>query len=179
MLDPPPRAGEYRTVVSDPPWRYDNTSTRGAADDHYETLSVAELKRLPVADWVAPSAHLYLWTTTNFLPRAFGLMRSWGFEYVTNLVWVKPQMGMGNYFRISHEHVLFGAALPRVRTREKDQVSWFNANRMKHSAKPEAFYRVVERMSYGPMLDMFSRGRSNQLTTDENEPDWDTWGLEA
>ncbi len=186
-MEPPPRAGQYLTIVSDPPWRYDNASTRGHATTtekgrwrgHYETMTVKEMKKLPVKDWIAPGAHLYLWTTTNFLRRGFSLMEAWGFEYVTNLVWIKPQMGMGNYFRISHEHVLFGAALPRQRTKRKNQMSWFKAARGEHSAKPEDFYRMVESMSEGPMLDMFSRGRSNQTSLGEGEADWDTWGLEA
>lgn len=177
VLPSPPRAGEYRTVVSDPPWRYDNSSTRGAAEDHYLTMSIAELKRLPVAEWIAPSAHLYLWTTTNFLERAFSVMRAWGFEYVTNLVWVKPQMGMGNYFRISHEHILFGASLPRKRTQVKDVKSWFKEPRAKHSAKPESFYDLVERSSEGPYLDMFGRP-PEQLSARLNGA-WDLWGLEA
>jgi N6-adenosine-specific RNA methylase IME4 len=174
-LAAPPRAGEYRTLVSDPPWRYENKRTRNAAARQYETMTIAELKRLPVAEWMAPQAHVYLWTTTNFLPRAFSVLTAWGFEYVTNLVWVKPQIGMGNYFRVSHEHVLFGARPPRQRTKRRDEMSWFSADRRLHSAKPDAFYRMVERMSYGPMLDMFSRGR--QLTIDGEK--WDTWGLQA
>lgn len=172
-LAPPTRAGEYLTIVSDPPWRYDNKRTRGAAEDHYETLSIAELKRLPVSDWAAPGAHLYLWTTTNFLPRAFSLLPAWGFEYVTNLVWTKPQMGMGNYFRISHEHVLFGVKPPRRRTRNNGTMSWFKAPRTKHSAKPERFIDLVEHSSSPPYLDMFSRGQGRL------GGEWDTWGLEA
>lgn len=173
MLPPPPRVGQYRTVVADPPWRYDNTSTRGAAEDHYETLTIAELKRLPVAEWIAPGAHLYLWTTTSFLDRTFSVLPAWGFEYVTNLVWVKPQMGMGNYFRVSHEHVLFGATRPRTRTLNKSTMSWFEASREKHSAKPESFYDLVERSSPAPRLNMFSRGQGRL------NGEWDQWGLEA
>ena len=171
----PARAGEYRTVVSDPPWRYDNASTRGAAENHYRTLTIADLKRLPVGDWVTPGAHIYLWTTTNFLDRSFSVLRAWGFEYVTNLVWVKPQMGMGNYFRVGHEHVLFGARRPRTRTRARNLISWWQAPRTAHSAKPESFYDIVERASFPPYLDMFSR-RQAQLF---GRGDWDRWGLEA
>ena len=136
-------------------------------------MTVAEMKRLPVEDWIAPGAHLYLWTTTNFLPRAFSLMTAWGFEYVTNLVWVKPQMGMGNYFRISHKHVLFGVSPPRKRTNNRATMSWFEAKRQKHSAKPVEFYGLVERASSPPYLDMFSRMQTN------GNQHWDAWGLEA
>jgi N6-adenosine-specific RNA methylase IME4 len=159
-------------IVSDPPWRYENASTRNAADRQYETMTVPELKRLPVGEWAAPEAHLYLWTTTNFLPRAFSLLETWGFTYVTNLVWVKPQIGMGNYFRVSHEHVLFGRR-GKLRTNSRSVRTVFTADRTRHSAKPEVFYDIVEEASSPPYLDMFSRrqARLNGF--------WDTWGLEA
>lgn len=172
-LPDPPRSGSYRTLVVDPPWRYDNASTRGAAEDHYATMTVRELKQLDVGSWVAPGGHVYLWTTTNFIDRSFSLLAAWGFEYVTNLVWVKPQMGMGNYFRVSHEHILFGIKPPRERTRNKSTMSWFEAPRTKHSAKPEAFYDLVENSSHPPYLDVFSR-RQGRLNGE-----WDAWGLEA
>jgi hypothetical protein len=33
----------YRTIVADPPWRYSNRASRGAAENHYPTLSVGQL----------------------------------------------------------------------------------------------------------------------------------------
>ena len=68
------------------------------------TNLVKEVVRPKAAD----RAHLYLWSTSSHLPEAFAVMEAWGFEYKTYLVWVKPQMGMGNYFRVSTELVLFG-----------------------------------------------------------------------
>jgi len=101
--------GQYATIVADPPWRYGNTSTRGAAEDHYQTMTIDELCELDIArERAAGQAHLYLWTTAGHLPEAFRVMEAWDFTYKTYLVWVKPQMGMGNYFRVSTELVLFG-----------------------------------------------------------------------
>jgi len=138
----------------------------------YETMTVPEIKALPVGEWVDDEAHLYLWTTTNFLPRAFSVLEAWGFVYVTNLVWAKPQLGMGNYFRVGHEHVLFGRR-GKLRTKSRRLTTVFTADRQRHSAKPELFFDLVEEASEPPYLDMFSRGqaRLNGL--------WDTWGLEA
>lgn len=170
-MEPPPRAGEYRTIVADPPWRYENTSTRNAAEKVYGTMTVAEMKRLPVAEWAAGEAHIYVWTTTNFLPRTFSLLTAWGFEYVSNLVWVKPQLGMGNYFRICHEHVLFGRR-GSLRTRSRSVRSTFTADRTAHSAKPELFFDMVEEASEPPYLEMFARSR-------RLNPEWDYWGNEA
>jgi N6-adenosine-specific RNA methylase IME4 len=157
----------YPTIVIDPPWRYDNIATRGAAEDHYPTMSLDELAalHLPAAD----NAHLYLWTTNGFLRQAFDLVDAWQFSYKTCLTWTKPQIGMGNYFRNNTEHVLF-AVRGRQPTLRNDCPTWFQADRTRHSAKPESFYDIVETSSPGPWLEMFARRRRFG---------WATWGNEA
>jgi N6-adenosine-specific RNA methylase IME4 len=172
----PPRTnaqGAYGALVVDPPWRYGNAATRGAAEDHYRTMSLSELLKLP--DTCPPLAesvdsHLYLWTTAGMLLEAFDVLHAWGYTYKTNLVWVKPQIGMGNYFRVSHEHILFGVRGSAGRTRDKALRSWFEAPRERHSRKPLAFYDLVEKASPGPYVDVFARDRRFG---------WDVWGNEA
>lgn len=158
---------EFTTIVIDPPWQYGNKATRGAAEDHYPTMTQDELLALtlPAAD----NAHLYLWVTNNFLRDGLELCEAWGFTYKTMLTWVKPQMGMGNYFRSVTEHVLFGVrgSLP---TQRNDRTNVVNADRKRHSAKPEAFYDLVQEMSPGPYLEMFAR---------ERRFGWSVWGNEA
>jgi N6-adenosine-specific RNA methylase IME4 len=191
---PEPTPGTYRTIVADPPWRYSNAATRAAAADHYHTLSVEQLvglepmpdgTKLPddVQGWAADDAHLYLWTTAAFLRDAFQVMDAWGFEYKTYLAWVKPQIGMGNYFRISSELILFGVR-GRLPITDRGISNWFESRRGKHSAKPEKFYDLVGRASPGPHLEMFSRCHA-----DTHLPDlcrcskcmrgWHVWGNEA
>ncbi len=160
---------EYRTIVADPPWQYGNKSTRGAAEDHYETMHLDELCLIDVPSWSAEEAHLYLWTTNGFLRDAFNLFDAWDFEYKTTLTWVKPQIGLGNYFRNNTEHVLFGVR-GGLRTLARDVPTAFTARRGRHSAKPDVFYDIVERSSPGPRLDMFSRTARFG---------WDTWGNES
>ena len=162
--------GMFRTIVADPPWRYGNTSTRGAAEDHYPTMSIEELCALDVVDKVADDAHLYLWVTNNFLREGFAVLDAWGFDYKTCLTWVKPQMGMGNYFRGSTEHILFGTR-GRLPTNQNNIMNWFESRRGKHSAKPGCFYDIVETSSPGPYLEMFAR--SARLG------DWHYWGNES
>ncbi len=53
----------WPTIAIDPPWRYDNKATRGAAEDHYDTMSLDELAKLTIP--AAPDAHLYLWVTND------------------------------------------------------------------------------------------------------------------
>jgi N6-adenosine-specific RNA methylase IME4 len=172
----PPRTnaqGAYGALVVDPPWRYGNAATRGAAEAHYRTMPLSELLKLPnICPPLAESvdSHLYLWTTAGMLLEAFDVLHAWGYTYKTNLVWVKPQIGMGNYFRVSHEHVLFGVRGTAGRTQDKTLRSWFEAPREKHSRKPLAFYDLVEKASPGPYVDVFARDRRFR---------WDVWGNEA
>jgi len=166
---------KYRTVVADPPWQYDNTSTRGAAEDHYVTMTVDELVGLPVADWTDDQAHLYLWTTNGFIRESFAILDAWGFTYKTMLVWAKPQLGMGNYFRSSTEYVLFGVK-GGLRTKDCNQRNWFQAPRGRHSAKPELFFDIVEQASEEPGLEMFARRRRDNLLSSFR---WDYWGNEV
>jgi N6-adenosine-specific RNA methylase IME4 len=187
--------GLCSTLVADPPWRYGNTATRASAQGHYETLSIEQLcgdELLPdganiVKEVVRPKlanrAHLYLWTTSSHLPDAFRVMAAWGFTYKTYLVWVKPQMGMGNYFRVSTELVLFGIR-GEMRTQDMGTVNWFEAKRGKHSAKPQKFYDLVAKSSPGPYLEMFARcGASDQIPgtcqCTRCRLGWEVWGNQA
>jgi hypothetical protein len=94
---------KYPTIYADPPWAYDNVASRAAAQNHYPTMSLAEICDLPVANLAAADAHLHLWTTNGFLRDAFDVRDAWGFTFKSCLIWVKDEIGMGNYWRVSHE----------------------------------------------------------------------------
>jgi N6-adenosine-specific RNA methylase IME4 len=179
VTPPPALEGEYHTLVADPPWQYENTAARGAAENHYGTMTIAELCELDVAAHAADNAHLYMWTTSAHLPHAFDVMAAWGFEYKTYLVWVKPQIGMGNYFRTCTELVLFGVR-GSMRTQARDVRNWFEAPRSKHSAKPPEFHDIVMRASAGPYLELFTRCRNNDgCQCSKCRYGWATWGNQS
>jgi N6-adenosine-specific RNA methylase IME4 len=167
---------KYRTIVADPPWAYERASGLGssrAAADNYSTMDPGEIMALPVAGMADVDAHLYLWVTNLKIheARAFAIVEAWGFRYVTMLTWHKlGAPGMGFYFRGDTEHVLFGVRGscpidPAVRVSNH-----FAAPRTGHSAKPDRFYEIVERVSPEPRLEMFARRR---------RVGWDVWGNEA
>lgn len=180
---PEPLIGEFCTFVADPPWRYDNTAADNAAENHYETMSIEELCALDVVPThSAKQAHLYLWTTSSHLPEAFVVMSAWGFEYKTYLVWVKqtndgrPQMGLGNYFRVSTELVLFGVRGDMRTFNDGATLNWFAAPRTAHSAKPRSFRDLVTKASPGPYLELFSRCTGDGCQCSKCELGWSTWG---
>jgi N6-adenosine-specific RNA methylase IME4 len=150
-----PAPGKFRTLVIDPPWKYEGLFFgRGGPD--YAAMSQDELLELPVADWAEDNSHLYLWTTNTFLFRAGELLDRWGFEYANILTWTKPHFGMGIHFRNSTEHVLF-ATRGRLATRRDDIGTHFEAPLGKHSEKPERFYEIVRAASYPPYGEAFQR----------------------
>lgn len=92
------------------PWDYDNRASRGAARNHYRTMTLDEIRAEPVPDLAYQQAHLHLWTTNGFLHEAIDLIGAWGFEYKSCFVWLKPELGCRNYWRVSHEFLLLGVA---------------------------------------------------------------------
>lgn len=158
----------FATIYADPPWPYGNQATRAATSNHYKTMTLEDLAALPVAELAAHNAHLHLWTTNAFLHDALHLIPKWGFEYKSCLVWVKPQMGLGNYWRLSHEFLLFGirGQCPFL---DRGQQSWVSEPRTKHSQKPEKVRKLIEKVSPAPRLELFGR-RCTQ--------GWTVWGNE-
>jgi N6-adenosine-specific RNA methylase IME4 len=171
---------KYATIVADPPWRYKTTlpgfmnpkrdahlmvqrgmRTRREARRSvtpYPTMSIEEIAALPVADLAAKDAHLYLWTTSTHLPHAFGIVEAWGFKYSTLLVWCKRPRGSAGFptYSIRTEYVLF-CRRGSLRAKERQERNWWEWARGPHSQKPEHFLDMVETVSPGPYLEMFSR----------------------
>ncbi len=150
------QGAKFSTVYADPPWPYSNTAARGAAENHYRTMSLCAIGGEPVKELVAENAHLHLWTTNAFLREAFEVIRAWGFRYKSCLIWIKPQMGMGNYWRVSHEYLLLGVR-GNLRFRDHTCQSWQVARRTRHSRKPFLFRELIERVSPGPYLELYGR----------------------
>lgn len=162
--------GLFQTIVIDPPWDWGDEgdcNQFGRAKPDYHTMPIEDIEQLPVAKVADENCHLYLWVTNRSLPKAFRLIDAWGFRYITCLTWVKPSIGMGNYFRGDTEQVLFCVKGSQPLKRH-DVGTHFDAPRGPiHSAKPDEFYRLVESCSYGPYIDIFGRkGRAG----------WSVWG---
>lgn len=157
---------KFSTIYADPPWLYGNQGTRGATGDHYGGMTAAEVAALPVKDIVADDAHLHLWTTNAFLFDAREVIEAWGFTYKSCFVWVKPQMGMGNYWRVSHEFCLFGVR-GSASFGSRSEMSWREWRRGRHSAKPEPMYELIEKVSPSPYVELFARRRREG---------WSAWG---
>ncbi len=168
---------QFQTYLCDPPWpeRGGGKIKRGA-DRHYKTLKVKDIAPTILAcELFKPPehAHLYLWTTNNFLPAALQVTADIGFRYVTMVTWAKDRSGLGQYFRGQTEHMIFAVRGKgyNTKTERKDLSTLIQEPRTKHSRKPIASYELIEARSQGPFLELFGRG--------EARPGWEIWGAEA
>lgn len=71
---------KYALIYADPAWSYDNKGSRAKADNHYRTMTLTELKRLPVWDLAADDAILAMWWVPPMPLEAIQLAEAWGFK---------------------------------------------------------------------------------------------------
>ena len=186
--------GGFGTILADPPWQFQNRTGKVAPEhrrlNRYGTMSLDDIKALPVAATAAPVAHLYLWVPNALLPEGLAVMQAWGFAYKSNIVWHKVRKdggsdgrGVGFYFRNVTEMLLFGVRGKNARTLDagRRQVNLLSTRKREHSRKPDEIYPIIEACSPGPRLELFARGLRRGWTVWGNQadadyaPDWPTY----
>lgn len=174
---------KFRTVLADPPWQFQNRTGKVAPEhkrlNRYETMTLDQIKGLPVQQACEDTAHLYLWVPNALLPEGLAVLIAWGFQYKSNIIWHKVRKdggpdgrGVGFYFRNTTELILFGVRGKNARTLApgRSQVNIIRSQKREHSRKPDEAYELVEACSSGPFLEMFARGA---------RPGWSAWGNQA
>jgi N6-adenosine-specific RNA methylase IME4 len=173
----------YKVVMADPAWRF-KTRT-GEAKIPYPTMTLDEIKALPVAEVCDKDAHLFLWVTMPFLDKGFEVLRAWGFKYSTvAFVWVKLRkkaagslfydtvhdfhVGQGYTTRANAEICLLGRRGKPVRLSKAVRQLIVSPLR-EHSRKPDEARARIESYAAGPRLEMNAR---------QAAPGWDAWGDE-
>lgn len=172
---------KYGAILVDPPWSFKTFSgKRGTphrtANDHYVTMTSAELMALPVADFAAPNCALFVWVVDSHIDESQHLISAWGFRYKTKaFTWVKttknglPKIGLGYWTRKQTEICLL-ATRGHPRRKSKGVRELIMAPRREHSRKPDEQYERIEALVDGPYLEMFAR---------QQWPGWDVWGNET
>lgn len=200
------KGDKYSTIMADPPWRFQNRTGKIAPEHkrlaRYPTMDLEDICQLPVSEHAEERAHCYLWVPNALLPEGLQVLKAWGFEYKSNIVWEKIRKdrgpdgrGVGFYFRNVTEILLFGVRGKDIRTLPpgRSQVNFIEApdgdliktRKREHSRKPDEQYEVIESCSWGPYLELFGRGVrkdwtvwGNQADTDY-KPTWDTYSYNS
>jgi N6-adenosine-specific RNA methylase IME4 len=173
----------FSTIVADPPYQFINKTGKVAPEHRrlrrYATMSLDEIMALPVAQFAATPAHLYLWCPNAVLPDGLAVMAAWGFTFKAIIVWYKIRKdggpdgrGVGFYFRNVTELILFGTRGRNARTLApgRRQVNLLATRKREHSRKPDEIYPIIEACSSPPYLELFARGM---------RIGWTSWGDEA
>ena len=185
---------QFGTILADPPWQFQNRTGKVAPEhkrlNRYGTMELQDICDLPVSEIAADRAHLYLWVPNALLPEGMRVMEAWGFRYVSNIIWEKVRKdggpdgrGVGFYFRNVTEILLFGVRGKNVRTLDpgRRQVNVIRSQKREHSRKPDEQYPIIEACSWGPRIELFSRGVREGWTVWGNQadesyrPDWATY----
>jgi N6-adenosine-specific RNA methylase IME4 len=168
---PPLPEGKYDLIYADPPWQMQTLDIASGPEDHYPTMTLAQIKALPIP--AADRAVLFLWRVSSLAREAFGVLDAWRFDYHAEVVWVKPSIGPGCWVRHRHEVLLIatrGGHPTPTPTGRPDSV--VEAPRGRHSEKPKVFYELIERAyPNATRLELFARGKPRQ--------GWTVWGNEA
>ena len=158
-----------RLILADPPWLCSDQlpgKGRGAAKK-YKCMPTERIEAftIPIGIEVAHDCLLLMWRLAAMQEDALRVVRAWGFEVKSEIVWEKEtkhgknHFGMGHYVRAAHETCLV-ATRGRVKVASRSVRSRFRAKVGKeHSDKPDEMYDIAERLSPGPYLELFARRR--------------------
>ena len=172
---------KYSIIYADPPWQFSAWSNKAQkhVSKHYQTMTIQDIKDLPVNELSAENAALFMWATFPNLPLALDAIKAWGFTYKTcAFTWLKQNKkssslfwGMGYYTRSNAEVCLLatkGKPLPRM---SHGVHSAIVSPIEEHSKKPdEARNRIVDLFGDLPRIELFAR---------QHADGWDCWGNEV
>lgn len=167
--------GVFDVVYADPPWRYDNSGFPMAAEAQYPTMDTKSIAAYrdkdgkEIYEAIADNAVLFLWVTNPLLRDGLEVMDSWGFDYKTNLVWIKKNHTAGFYVFGQHELLLIGTRGTGMLPVWKPK-SIIQGDNVTHSQKPTDVYETIERMYPGHQyLELFARVRRDGWESVGNE----------
>jgi len=169
---------KYKTILIDPPWKYGkwaapNNRKGQQYDLPYSSMTVEEIKSLPIKDIADENCELYLWTTQKYLPVAFDVLKIWGFKYCQTLIWCKKPRGtgQGGVYCPTNEFLILGRRGRMPNVKRVDSTWWLTKRpHNSHSTKPEFYQDMIETVSEPPRLEMFARRKREG---------WDVWGNEV
>lgn len=148
---------KFSVVYADPPWSYNNSGFEMSAEQHYSVMDTEDICKMRVP--VAENAVCFMWVTNPLLEDGMRVLGAWGFEYKTNIAWVKERHTAGFYVYGQHEICLIGVrGSGMTPTDDSKPKSIIHGDNSEHSRKPDEMYEIIERMyPGGRKLEMFAR----------------------
>lgn len=175
MLKKKKVAKKYNVIYADPPWEVKAgppwASNGKSRDLAYPTMTIEEIKHLPVKEISSKNAHLYLWVINKYIPDAYDIINEWGYKPSAMITWCKKPhgIGLGGTYVQTTEHLIFARRGTHKANKRIDS-TWFLFPRRRHSEKPEEFRKMIEAVSPGRKIELFARIKPQG---------WDVWGNEV
>ena len=179
---------KYNIIYADPPWTYQRTAKKGnkkftgCAEQHYNVMSLIEIKNLPVKNIQDDPCLLFLWATFPLINAEIEVIKSWGFKYKTvAFIWIKTYkngkycISLGNYTRGNAEICLLAiSGKEKIDIKRRDLSYSFYisqiiiSERQRHSQKPNIVREnIVKLLGDLPRIELFARQKTEG---------WDVWG---
>ena len=167
---------KYNIIYADPAWEimagWDKSYGKSQPLP-YPTMSLNDIKNLPVKNIACDNSKLFMWTINKYLPNSFEIIKEWGFKYSTTLIWAKKPKGcgLGGTFSTNVEYLIF-ASKGKQNAIKKHTRCWFEKQRSFHSKKPD-FFREMIAETYDKSekkIELFAR---------QKYEGWDCWGNEV
>jgi N6-adenosine-specific RNA methylase IME4 len=168
---------KYNVIVIDPPWevkKIQNKQRPNQVEMDYPMMSIDAIKNMPIRNLADDNSWLFLWTTQKYLWDSKAILEGWGFHHKLTMVWEKTygrSAGMALYgFRWNAEFILVGTLGKKdMFPKSKLIPAVFQAENIRHSQKPERFYKLIEPLGEN-RIDIFAR---------QKREGWDVWGNEV
>lgn len=166
---------KYQIIYADPPWNISKIKRKVRPNQNnfdYPTMSLSEIKAMPVEDISEKNSCLFLWTIQKYLKDAFDVIEAWGFKYQRVITWDK-QNGLCLFgFHNRSEFLLFGykgkiEIYPKRKT--IPTVFSIKSHALKHSEKPNEIRKAIEVFGL-TRIELFARQKTEG---------WDVWGNEV
>ena len=171
LLIPALPEGKYKVIYADPPWPVGSIvmdKWESPIDDKYPTMSIDDIKKLPIVELSAEDCSLFIWTTHSFLPDCLTIINEWGFKYFCLITWNKGSGWTQFGFHKMTEFLLFaykgkmnidqyGKAIPTL----------ISENKTYHSKKPDSIRELIKSKTPEGRLELFAR---------DEYKGWESWG---
>ena len=148
---------KYQVIYADPPWEVKAGPGWGSSgksrDLIYPTMSIKEIKDLPINSIADKNCWLFLWVINKYIKEAYDLAAFWGFKPSCLLTWIKSPhgIGLGGTFVQTTEHLLF-CRKGTLKASKRIDTTWFHYPRGKHSKKPDQFRLMIKDLAPPPSL---------------------------
>jgi len=166
---------KYQIILADPAWQYKSKECLakksildGKLNSPYQTISIEDIKKLPVVMVSDDNCLLFLWVVSPMLDDCIDVLKSWGFKYSTiGFIWYKEKTNPGNYTMSECEICLIGKKgnIPTPRGARNIR-QFLSEKKTKHSAKPEEIRnRITQMFPTQNKIELFAREKVEGWTS--------------